>query len=181
MNKNNSIGSVVKSNLVIVLLGSLLVIFIQLFLYTSLVYLGTSFSSICYDDYFLCLFVPVKIYDNTDLDKKQIFYIGQHSRDSELMTSLESYLGCGTLKIYTNKYFCGEASEAREFIVTKFSDITKKIVQFLVLYPLHGSKSKYFSDLWKVSDLIANKGHLTKEVLAQIQEIKAGMNTLRRW
>jgi hypothetical protein len=63
------------TNYIIVLLGSLLILLFTniFFLHISFVYLATSFSSIFYNDYLLCL-VPIKIYDNLFFDKARIFF-----------------------------------------------------------------------------------------------------------
>jgi hypothetical protein len=72
-----------------------LVIFIHLFLYTSLVYLAIFFSSICYD-YLLCLFVPVKIYDNAEAEKSKILKENQNKSCIYMWTNLTNgkrYIG----------------------------------------------------------------------------------------
>ena len=55
---------------------------------------------------------------------KLIFNLAQHSRDSELVISFEKYLGCGSI----NKH----SGDATVFIVTRFSDITEKLLRFLI-------------------------------------------------
>lgn len=62
------------------------------------------------------------------------------------------------------------------FQVTKFSDITDKILPFFKEYPVIGSKSEDYNDWLKVVELMKNKAHLTKEGLDSIRLIKAGMN-----
>jgi len=47
------------------------------------------------------------------------FKLCQHSRDEQLLRSLVDYLGCG--KIYVNE-------RSVDFIITKFSDITDKLI-----------------------------------------------------
>lgn len=86
------------------------------------------------------------------------------------MKILIVYFDCG------NIYKRGEVMDLK---VTKFYDITNKIIPFFQKYPILGVKSKYFEDFSKVTDLIKNKKHLTKERLEQIRIIKAGMNTRR--
>lgn len=63
--------------------------------------------------------------------------------------------------------------------MTKFSDITEKIIPFFDKYPLRGSKAKDFSDFCKVVELMKKKAHLTDEGLNEIKKIKSGMNSLR--
>jgi len=57
--------------------------------------------------------------------------------------------------------------------------ITNIIIPFFVKYPLVGAKRQDYLDFCKVAELMKNKAHLTPEGLAQIREIKAGMNTGR--
>jgi hypothetical protein len=52
---------------------------------------------------------------------------------------------------------------------------------FFQKYPLQGVKSKDFKDFCKVAELMENKAHLTAEGLDQIRQIKAGMNTGRKF
>lgn len=66
------------------------------------------------------------------------------------------------------------------FVVTKFKDITEKIIPFrasLDKYPLQGVKD--FEDFKRVTKLMENKAHLTKEGLSQIHSIKSKMNFKR--
>jgi hypothetical protein len=98
---------------------------------------------------------------------KLIFKLTQHVRDEELMRSLIDYLGCGNVSIY---------KEAVDYLVTKFSDLTDKVIPFFKKYPILGVKSKDFEDFCKVAELMQNKDHLTASGLDQIRKIKAGMN-----
>ena len=98
-----------------------------------------------------------------------LFSITQHIRETELMQSLVSYLGCGNYSLRKNK-------DTGEFIVTKFSDITEKIIPFFEKYPILGIKSEDFSDFKQVALLLQDKAHLTKTGLDKIRKIKTGMN-----
>ena len=99
-----------------------------------------------------------------------LFSITQHSRDAELMKNLVSYLGCGN-------YFPRNNKENGELIVTKFSDITNKIIPFFFeKYPILGVKSYDFADFKQVALLIQSKVHLTSEGLDRIRQLKARMN-----
>jgi LAGLIDADG endonuclease len=51
------------------------------------------------------------------------FKITQHSRDIELMKSLVSYFECGRYVHPNNKNHI-------DFIITRFSDITEKVIPF---------------------------------------------------
>ena len=87
------------------------------------------------------------------------------------MKSLIGYLGCGTIQ------FKGE--DKVNFVVQKFSDLTEKILPFFEKHPIIGEKSKDFSDLCQVAELMKNKSHLTSEGLDKIRLIKSGMNRSR--
>jgi hypothetical protein len=65
------------------------------------------------------------------------FIISQHSRDYHLMNSLIKYLNCGIL-------YVGAKGSIVQFKVTKFADITEKIIPFFDKYPLVGAKRKDF-------------------------------------
>lgn len=86
------------------------------------------------------------------------------------MKNLIDYLGCGNVSI--NR-------EAINFQVTKFSDLTDKIIPILQKYPLQGEKLLDYFDFVKVVELMKNKSHLTEEGLSQIWNIKANINTGR--
>ena len=98
---------------------------------------------------------------------KLVYQLTQHSRDEKLMRSLKQLLKSG--KIYKNRY-------AFYFTVSKFSDITEKIIPFFKKYPILGVKALDFADFCKAAELMKNKAHLTKDGLEQIRKIKAGMN-----
>lgn len=93
----------------------------------------------------------------------------QHSRDSKLLENLISYLGCG---------YCSSplGYNCTRFVVTKFSDITEKILPFFDKYPLVGAKRQDYLSFVKVAVLMQAKANLTKEGLEQIKQIKVGMN-----
>ena len=87
------------------------------------------------------------------------------------MRSLVEFLKCGV--IFKNR-------EAIYFRVTKFHDITDKIIPFFKKYRIHGVKALDFYDFCQVAELMKDKKHLTAEGLDQIRQIKAGMNTGRK-
>jgi hypothetical protein len=99
------------------------------------------------------------------------FIIGQHSRDTQLIESLISYLGCG---IYTQK------DNYVEFVAQKFTDIFENIIPFFEKYPLQGVKVKDFLDFCKAAKIIERKDHLTKDGLEQILTLKQSMNRGRK-
>jgi hypothetical protein len=98
------------------------------------------------------------------------FSVTQHSRDEELLKSLVSFLGCGI-------YYARSEHNFGEFIVTKFSDITDKIIAFFEKYPIQGVKSLDSTEFKRVAELMKNKDHLSQEGLEQIRQIKAGMDS----
>lgn len=98
------------------------------------------------------------------------FTITQHNRDLVLLEGLINYLGCGRCSLSRN-----EAT----FIVSKFSDISNKIIPLLNEYPLIGTKQANYLDFFKVVELIRAKDHLTKEGIEKIQIIKSNMNNKR--
>lgn len=97
------------------------------------------------------------------------FRISQDTRDAELMRSLVSYLGCGKYPIVPNK-------QVESFSVSRFRDITDKIIPFFDKYQLHGVKALDFADFRKVAEIMKVKGHLTKKGLEEICKIEAGIN-----
>lgn len=95
--------------------------------------------------------------------------VTQHIRDEELLQSLIAYFGCGRIekdprgsKVY--------------FLITRFSDITEKLIPLLEKYPLQGVKALDYADFKQVANIMKSKGHLTEQGLEEIQKIKAKMN-----
>lgn len=110
---------------------------------------------------------------NTGFNVCLVFLITQHSRDEVLMRSLVEYLNCGNCIKHTTR-------DSIEFIVTRFSDIETKVISFFYRHPIVGVKSLDFNDFCKVANIMKDGGHLTKEGLEQIREIKEGMNSGRK-
>jgi hypothetical protein len=101
-----------------------------------------------------------------------MFQITQHIRDEKLMTSLIDYLGCGV--VYKDR-------KVLVLKVTKFEDLTDKIIPLFTKHPILGVKALDFADFCRVSELMKDKKHLTKEGLEKIKQIKSGMNRERSW
>ena len=97
------------------------------------------------------------------------FTVTQHSRDEELINSFINYLGCGRMK--PDRRF-----PAVYFVVSKFSDVTDKIIPFFNKYPLQSVKSFDYENLCKVAEIMKVKGHLTPKGLQQTRKIKSEMN-----
>jgi hypothetical protein len=100
-----------------------------------------------------------------------IFKLTQHLRDEQLMRSLVDYLGCG------NVYVEGMVVDYK---ISKFNDMTDKIIPLFQKYPIQGVKLLEYLDFVSVIELMKNKVHLTKEGLDQIRKIKSGMNRGRQ-
>jgi len=115
----------------------------------------------------------VSVMDNSNSRSQVLlrFKLTQHSRDEQLMRSLVNYLDCG--KIYVNE-------RSVDFIVTKFSDITNKLIPLFGKYPIQGIKNLNYLDFLKVWQLMINDLHLTDKGVKLIRKIKAGMNLGRK-
>jgi hypothetical protein len=90
------------------------------------------------------------------------------------MDRLVGLLGCG-------KYYSRLNKDFGEIIVTGFSDIDSKIIPFFDKYSILGVKSQDYADFKQVAELMKNKAHLTAEGLDKIRQIKAGMNSGRKY
>jgi hypothetical protein len=100
-----------------------------------------------------------------------VFQINQHIRDKQLISSIAEFLNCGV--IYKH------SENAVVFRVTKFLDLTQKIIPLFLEYPILGIKSLDFKEFCFVAGIMQEKGHLTSEGLSKICQIKAKMNTGR--
>ena len=96
-----------------------------------------------------------------------IFIITQHNRDELLLKSLVKIFECGHIYFYKDYI---------EFRCQSFKDNYEKILPFFTKYPILGVKSQDFKDWAKVAEMMKTKGHLTKEGLDLIRQIRAGMN-----
>lgn len=83
------------------------------------------------------------------------------------------YLGCGRYETRSN------GMQAGSFVVSKLSDIRGKIIPFFDKYLILGNKHKDYVDFKRATELLIKKAHLTAEGLAEIRDIKEGMNTGR--
>lgn len=119
-----------------------------------------------------CFLIRIRIYEGitkTGFTPKLEFKVTQHLREEQLMRSLEQFLNCG-------RYYTRSNQDAGDFIVSKFSDITDKIIPFFKKYPIVGIKANDFDDFCKAAQIMQAKGHLTPEDLEEIRLIKSGMN-----
>ena len=95
------------------------------------------------------------------------YQVTQHIRDEKLIRWIRDYLNCGHV------YRCRVTFDLR---VSKFDDITLKIIPFFQKHPIHGVKALDFADWCQVAEMMKQKKHLTAEGLEKIKQIKAGMN-----
>ena len=102
------------------------------------------------------------------------FRISQHIRDIQLMEEIVEYLGSGKIYKYSGK-------SAISLSIVDFSVITKIIIPLFNKNPLIGIKLYDYLDWCKIHNLMLNRYHLTAEGLVSIREIKAGMNTGRKF
>jgi len=100
------------------------------------------------------------------------FKLAQHIRDKQLLINIANYLKCG--KIYVDE-------RSVSFVVTKYSDITEKILPLFDKYPVQGIKRLNYADFVKVWQLMKNNLHLTIEGVKLIRKIKSGMNLGRKF
>lgn len=96
-----------------------------------------------------------------------VFQLTQHSRDEKLMRSIIDFFSCGNLYKDGGNFV---------FRVSKFEDISNKIIPFFQKYPIMGVKNGDFLDFCRAAVIIKNKNHLTPSGLDEICQLKTGMN-----
>nr|QCW06960.1 hypothetical protein [Drechslerella brochopaga] len=101
------------------------------------------------------------------------FSITQHIRDYNLLNLIIKNLNAGVLEKRSNGL-------AVDLTITKFSDISKKIIPFFNINNVLGTKQLDYQDWCKVVNLMESGLHKTDEGLRSIINIKAGMNTGRK-
>nr|ATI20569.1 LAGLIDADG endonuclease [Ophiognomonia clavigignenti-juglandacearum] len=104
------------------------------------------------------------------------FVLTQHSRDSKLLRSFESYFDCG-------KYYPGDGNQAGrgDYIIQNLQDITEKLIPFFDQYSIYGNKLLDYQDFSEVVKLKNHGAHLTPEGLEKIRVIQQRMNQSRGW
>src|ERR1700679_2363513 len=80
----------------------------------------------------------------------------RHARTSLPPPRLIEYLGCGKIYVY---------KEGVHFRVTKYSDLSGKIIPFFQKYSVLGVKALDFKDFCIAAEMMKNKKHLTQEGL----------------
>nr|YP_009262022.1 LAGLIDADG endonuclease [Chrysoporthe austroafricana]AMX22097.1 LAGLIDADG endonuclease [Chrysoporthe austroafricana] len=98
------------------------------------------------------------------------FVLTQHSKDKQLMEYIGIYLGCGRYEARSGGKLAGS------LVVSKLSDLSGKIIPFFDKYLILGNKRKDYADFKRATDILMKKAHLTGEGLAEIRNIKRGMN-----
>ena len=121
-----------------------------------------------------CFFIRIAKSSSTKTGSQVLlkFLIPQHSRDTYLLKSLISYLGCGNYRPRLKE-------DKGEFVVEDLKNITSIIIPFFKKYPIMGIKSEDFLDFCKASELMLNKEHLNNEGLEKLSMIKSSMNKKR--
>lgn len=100
-----------------------------------------------------CFYIKI-VKSNTKLGEavSLTFQLTQHLRDESIIRSIAFYLDCG--KIYKNRV-------SIYLDITKFSDLTGKVIPVLKKHLIMGKKVLDFEDFCKVAELMQNKAHLT--------------------
>lgn len=94
--------------------------------------------------------IPCKTH-SLGYEVKLVFQLTQHSRDENLLITIQQYLDCGNVYKNRNVY---------DFRVTKYGDITDKIIP-LKKFRIRGVKEQDFLYFSRAAEMINNKEHLT--------------------
>jgi len=86
-----------------------------------------------------CLIIRLKksSTNRTGLQVELVFQITQHTRDEQLLLSFIKYFDCG-------RYRQRKGGLAGDFIVSRLSDLTDKIIPFFEIYPIKHQKKADF-------------------------------------
>lgn len=109
---------------------------------------------------------------------KLMFRLAQHDRDLNLFNIIIQYLNCGTIQ---RKAYSGSQAHMIDLNVSKFNDISTKIIPFFKEFNLRSIKLKDFEDFCKVAGLMAKDEHKTLEGINKIIQIKTNMNSNRKF
>lgn len=104
------------------------------------------------------------------------FVLTQHTRDSKLLRSFESFFGCG-------KYYQGinKRADRGDYIIQDLKSITEKLMPFFDKYSIYGNKLLDYQDFCEVVKLKNCGAHLTPEGLEKVRLIHQRMNLSRDW
>lgn len=100
--------------------------------------------------------------------------LAQHSRDTLLLKSLISYLGCGRVEE-------NEKNSAAYYVVSKFDDVIEKVIPFFDKYQIEGVKSSDYQTFKKIALLMKEKQHLTPEGLEKIKLLRSVASLRSAW
>ena len=107
------------------------------------------------------------------------FEIELREDDKEILEQIRATLGCGYLyRLDYAKY--KKWMPHYKYMVSNFSDLDEKVIPFFRKYPLQGKKRNNFEAFCKVSELIREKKHLTKEGVAEAKRIRESVNNKKR-
>jgi hypothetical protein len=123
-----------------------------------------------------CFYVSLRNSIRTKSGKSVVlkFHIVQHSRDTELMKSLISYLNCGRIELTLKQ-------SAVYFVVTNLKDILEKIIPLFDKCNIKGIKQSDYEEFRRVAMLLQDKEHLSEAGLSKINSIKSNMNLNRKF
>ena len=96
---------------------------------------------------FLVQVIPSKTH-SLGYEVKLLFQLTQHSRDENLLRTIQQYLDCGNVYKNINVY---------DFRVTKYGDITDKIIPFFKKFRIRGVKEQDFLYFSRAAEMMNNK------------------------
>jgi len=114
-----------------------------------------------------------------------IFKITLHPKDIAVLEGLNGYFSNYFTNISFNKYnsrtnkVVGFSKQNVSLTISNIQDIGNIIIPFFDLYPVLGVKKMDYNDFKKIYNIILSKNHLNPEGLAQIKQIRNGMNEKR--
>ena len=88
------------------------------------------------------------------------------------MNNLINVLDCGYIFKHPNKNLV-------TYIITKFEDVSEKIIPLFNQYKIEGVKTLDFEDFKRAAEIVKKKDHLKLEGLEEIKLIKSRMNKNR--
>lgn len=111
------------------------------------------------------------------LDACLIFEIELRGDDREVLERLKATWKCG--RIYELNYARYGWKPHIKYAVKSRKEIFDVVIPFFKKYPLQGKKAKDFEDFCQAAEIFARKGHLTKEGIKKLKEIRRFMNDKR--
>ena len=108
------------------------------------------------------------------LDARLNFGIELRDDDSEILLKIQKTLGCG--RIYHLTYQKYGWYPHSLFKVSAIGEIRDKLIPFLRKYPLRAKKRLSFELFVQAASIFEHKGHLTREGIDKLYEIRKRMN-----